>query len=146
MDQIKELYDQAMALKKQDKHRDSITSTENGIPQLGKCLFDRNCPVPGCPFREGQSKKPNASVDQKASVDAVPKAVEDNELKTQKNDGRRMESKRSSKMEIVDDADLFVVKVGRVDPCHMNVLKYQDRSMLTTFTEEFPPMALLPAK
>lgn len=74
-----------------------------GDPQGKPCMFDLNCPASRCPFRTE-----NAA----------------NEFVSHLIDGTRPGNDWSSNnqlkdLEIVDDADLFIVNVGRVDPCRV---------------------------
>jgi len=98
--------------------------------QKGKpCMFNLNCPANRCPFRTG-----------KAANEFVNDLV----------DGTRPATafslkKRLNKREIVDNADLFVVNVGRVDPCRVVApLVYKDGC--TQYLETDFSKTLLPPK
>ncbi|XP_060837317.1 LOW QUALITY PROTEIN: uncharacterized protein LOC132919609 [Rhopalosiphum padi] len=77
-----------------------------------RCLFDRNCPVANCPFRKSEPE--NTFVD--------------HPIKGTRPGDERPPKKLSEDRELVDDANLFVINVGRVDPCRVKAPKYKDGS------------------
>ncbi|XP_015365041.1 PREDICTED: uncharacterized protein LOC107162593, partial [Diuraphis noxia] len=90
---------------------DKLNQDKNQSHKGKQCLFNLNCPVDRCPFRTG--KLTNDYVSNLIESNCPGKAVSCN--------------KRSRKHEIVDNADLFVVNVGRVDPCRVVApLVYKD--------------------
>jgi len=89
-----------------DKNQ-TINQSQKGKP----CLFNLNCPAARCPFRTG--KAANEFVNNLIDINSPGSTI------SPKN--------RLKKCEIVDDADLFVVNVGRVDPCRVIApLVYKD--------------------
>lgn len=100
------------ALYKEMKTNSHVQSGEfdaDGDQQGKPCMFDLNCPATRCPFRTG--KAANAFVDH--LIDGT---------RPGNNNNNRLKNR-----EIVDDADLFVVNVGRVDPCRVTApLVYKD--------------------
>lgn len=102
---------------------------------VNSCALDPDCPVAGCPFR--LIEPPNAFVDRLISggrqrpctVNSLARPAAD------------------SAGEIVDDADLFAILVGRVDPCRTNAPVY--RNKFTQYLEEdvfgqYPPVSQPP--
>lgn len=92
------------------------------------CVFDPNCPVASCPFRSDEPL--NAFVNQLINGPARKSAV-------------AAGTAAQDPAEIVDDADLFVVKVGRVDPCRTNEPVYRNKNTQYLLTDV--PAELLPA-
>ncbi|CAI6363535.1 unnamed protein product [Macrosiphum euphorbiae] len=80
--------------------------------QQGKpCMFDLNCPASRCPFRTGQAAN--------AFVGHLIDGTRPGNVGSSNN--------RLKNHEIVDDADLFILNVGRVDPCRVVApLVYKD--------------------
>lgn len=97
---------------------------------VNSCALDPDCPVAGCPFRS--TEPPNAFVDRLISSGR--------QLPCTTNGAARPAT--DSAGEIVDDADLFAIRVGRVDPCRTNAPVY--RNKVTQYLEEdvfgeYPP-------
>lgn len=121
MEQIKRLYVEGVSIKDQPIRRE-------------ECAFDAQCPVAGCPFKTDKPENQTASVDR-------------NHQKKCKGEFDDSDTAASSDEEIEDDADLFVVRVGRVDPCRKDVLEHRDQGTLTDFPEEsLPPPPPPPSK
>lgn len=89
---------------------------------VNSCALDPNCPVAGCPFRS--TEPPNAFVDRLISGGRHRPCTVDGPV--------RLAADPTG--EIVDDADLFAIRVGRVDPCRTNAPVY--RNKVTQYLEE----------
>lgn len=95
--------------------------------EVRPCVFDPNCPVASCPFRSDEPL--NAFVNQLIDGSAAKAKVPAGTVGL-------------DQAEIVDDADLFVVRVGRVDPCRTNAPVYRNKNtqyLLTDIPAEFLP-------
>lgn len=89
------------------------------------CVFDANCPVADCPFRSDEPL--SAFVDR---LTGGGPAV------------GRPATAPADQAEIVDDADLFAVRVGRVDPCRTNAPVHRNKNtqyLLTDVPAEYLP-------
>lgn len=87
------------------------------------CMFNPSCPISGCPFKIGEPIT--------QFVDQLIKGKKPTKTTDPKNSN-----------EIVDDADLFIVSVGRVDPCTINVPVHRNQS--TQYLELDMPTECLP--
>lgn len=99
---------------------------------VNSCALDPDCPVAGCPFRS--IEPPNAFVDRLISGGHHRPCTVNGPAR----------SAADSAGEIVDDADLFAIRVGRVDPCRTNAPVY--RNKVTQYLEEdvfgeYPPVS-----
>lgn len=91
----------------------SAKNASNDIRVFRPCVFDPNCPVENCPFR---ADEPIGAF--------VDRMIEGVDPKLADKDPRRVTLPKTT--EIEDDADLFTMKVGRIDPCQFNVPCYRD--------------------
>jgi hypothetical protein len=107
MEKLKDLYKEMETTKSLRNDQLGSKNTNRGKP----CMFDLNCPVARCPFRKSEPEN--------AFVDHLIKG-------TRPGDEQRPK-KLLEDRELVDDADLFVINVGRVDPCRVIApVKYKD--------------------
>jgi len=109
-------------MKKQAPYRNK--SKGDGKYNRKPCLFDQNCPAVRCPFRTHEASN--------AFVERLIKGTRP-----------RKSPKKKLKNEIVDGPDLFIVNVGRVDPCREGVPVYQD-GFTQCFETDFPTIPLPP--
>lgn len=82
------------------------------------CMFDLNCPVVNCPFRSDEL--PNAYVDR--LIDGTTKSPNFGGF------GKQKPVEQPAGVDIEDDADLFAIQVGRVDPCMVNTPVYRNKN------------------
>jgi len=107
LEKLKTLYTEMLITPLMNSSEFDTDKTDQGKP----CMFDLNCPAARCPFRE--SKKANEFVGHLVNGTYTENEQTHNNLL----DNR----------EIVDDADLFVINVGLVDPCRVIApAKYKD--------------------
>lgn len=132
MERIKQLYDEAI-------------TCHGKVIQREKCMFDPKCPIAGCPFKIKKPEIQTLSVNRK-DIDRhhlrrpIRKAAKYDQSETQEDAVRLNEG-------IVDDADVFVVRVDLGNSCQTVVLEHQDQDTMTDFLEEFlPPPSPTPSK
>uniref|UniRef100_A0A2S2P5K6 Uncharacterized protein n=1 Tax=Schizaphis graminum TaxID=13262 RepID=A0A2S2P5K6_SCHGA len=108
MEKLKTLHKEMKTTKPLRNNALDKKKTNRGKP----CMFDLNCPVDRCPFRKSEPE--NSFVDH-----LIKGTCPDFEQPSN--------NKMSEDRELVDDADLFVINVGRVDPCRViPPAKYKD--------------------
>lgn len=134
MEKLKGLYEE---MKTAAPMMYSEEAGEQGKP----CMFDLNCMATHCPFRTAEQA--NAFVghlingtrpgDDRLPINVKPSDYRDVEIADDPNN-----------LEIVDDADLFVVNTGRVDPCRVTApLEYQE-NFTQCFDTDFSAILLPP--
>ncbi|CAH1730958.1 unnamed protein product [Aphis gossypii] len=107
LEKLKTLYNEMETTPLMNSSEFDTEKTDRGKP----CMFDLNCPAARCPFRE--SKKAN---------EFVGHLVNGTYPENEQSPNNLLENR-----EIVDDADLFVINVGLVDPCRVIAPpKYKD--------------------
>ncbi|CAH1730947.1 uncharacterized protein LOC114132097 [Aphis gossypii] len=107
LEKLKTLYTEMETTPLMNSSEFDTDKTDRGKP----CMFDLNCPAARCPFRE--SKKANEFVGHLVNGTYPENEQTPNNLLNNR--------------EIVDDADLFVINVGLVDPCRVIApAKYKD--------------------
>ncbi|XP_060846015.1 uncharacterized protein LOC132925658 [Rhopalosiphum padi] len=107
MEKLKDLYKEMEKTKSLRNDQLGSKNTNRGKP----CMFDLNCPVARCPFRKSEPEN--------AFVDHLIKGTRPGD--------EHLRKKLSEDRGLVDDADLFVINVGRVDPCRVIApTKYKD--------------------
>ncbi|XP_025192872.1 uncharacterized protein LOC112592926 [Melanaphis sacchari] len=118
MEKLKALYKEMETTSLAQNSEFDTNKTDRGKP----CMFDLNCPVVRCPFRKSQPE--NAFVDHL--------------INGTRPDNDQSPNSSLDDREIVDDADLFVINVGRVDPCRViTPPKYKD-GCSQCFETDFP--------
>lgn len=122
MEQIKRLYVEGVSCIGQPLRRE-------------ECMFDPQCPVAGCPFKTNQPEVQIASTNRNVRNTSKGTKVKFGAQKEAQGEN----AQTSLNEEIEDDADLFVVRVGRADSCRKDVLEHRDRGTLTDFPEESLP-------
>lgn len=113
----------------------------------GDCMFDPECPLADCPFRADEPT--GAFIDRLIDRDGrrvhtAASSITKRQLATDKS-----KPPRSVATAIVDDADMFTVRVGRVDPCRVKMVPRRDGTtqyLQTDIPAEFLPAAVKPPK
>lgn len=107
------------------------------------CVFDQQCPIANCPFRYDVSPSEAEGeelVSSTPELDRLTRAP----LAWKSNDDAHTQSKPPTVDYIEDDADLFIVGVGRVDPCQIKEPVYRvietQYSMSDISTSFMPPV------
>lgn len=111
------------------------------------CMFDIDCPMATCPFRAQEPitepvkyrRKVSTTTNKKKAFRPITKK---NNKKKHKPASTLVRSRNLfAKNRIEDDADMFVINVGRVDPCRIAVPVHRDNvtQVLDTDFQEFQP-------
>ncbi|VVC25883.1 Hypothetical protein CINCED_3A019592 [Cinara cedri] len=143
MEMMKDLFTKAAASSPSELNEQQTTRNP--------CMFDLNCPVARCPFRMDEPIT--------AFVDRMVDGGDGRPTKTKTPASKSLPSAQagadgsSENVEIEDDADVFVVSSGRVDPCRVslpvhreNTTQYLETDLQPEFRPQPPQPPSKPAK
>lgn len=119
MEMMKDLFTKATMDSAMNSEEHVNTSIRN------PCMFDPNCPFGKCPFRTNEPL--TAVVDRmiQGNRPITGESVRPTTTKT-KDVPKSTSTEEAESIELEDDADLFILKTGRVDQCRIKEPLFRD--------------------